>query len=126
TPNRGVWILEPTNVQNGDELTLLLHLMQNVPLQHDHVRGRRYSLRNIVWRLVRAYHSAPLMTQSLPPCAVGMRQSLRSATRIAPHSTDKWGRPRLGFPTETVRSGSARSLYHESRIDGAVSESPKK
>src|SRR6476620_9757043 len=100
--------------------------MPGVPLQQDYARDRRYSLRNIAWRLIRAYHSVPSRVRSLPPCSVGMRRSLRSATRIGPHSTDKWWRAHPGLPHETVRSPSARSGLQLSHIFARPQNRPKR
>ena len=115
-PNREECILQPAKTQNCDALTAQSSPMPSVPLQQDYADSDRETLHNIEPRLMRAYHLAPSLARSLLPWSLGKRRSLRNATRIAPHSTDKQTAGAVMSSTETVHPPSARSEYHASRI----------
>src|SRR5271165_5618114 len=99
--------------------------MPRVPLQQDYARGSRYSLRNIVWMLIRAYHLAPSLVRSPLRWLLWKRLSHRYATLIGPQSKDKSALVRRPLRPEAARLPSARSERHELRILRRSQSCPK-
>src|SRR6516162_9539278 len=103
-------------MRNSDVLTVQSNPMPSDPLPQNYPQSGQATRTNTELRLTRAYHSAPSLVRSLPPWSLGKRRSLRNATWIAPHSTDKERRARGALPYEIERFPNARSEDHASRI----------
>src|SRR6266478_2933125 len=115
-PNHGKRLRKLAKTQNSDALTAQSNPMPSVPLQQDCVHSGLEMQQNEVQRLMSLSHSAPSLVRSLPPWSDGKRRSLRHATGIAPHSTNKRQRERPDLLHYTVRPPTAISEHHASRI----------
>src|SRR6516165_5228548 len=115
-PNLGEWFLGLENSKNCDAWRVQSNPTPSGQLQQDYPHSPRESLPNLARWLMRAYPSAPLLVRSLRPVSSDRRQSLRDATRIAPHSRDSRRSAYRRLPDETGCLPSAKSEHRASRV----------
>jgi hypothetical protein len=116
-PSRAQWSPGVENTQNCDVWRVRSNPMPSAQPRQAYAQSKRDSLPNLARRLMRSYHSAPLLVRSLRPGSRGKRRSLRDATRIPLDSTDRRRPAYRCLRYEAERFPSARSEQHASRID---------